>query len=334
MEPRNASDALVPPSLLTLLDDILDYAGLLPPAALSLPQALRGYTDHREEPESWFLSRFVLPVRQLPDLPPHKNLFVNGPPVRFSVLGTGGPDRDAFLDAFARDLEVINDFDVEYGGQTQVDVMEVPLPTSAVGDDQSALNSFFTEVDRRLIQTGTVKLDLFLELPMQPSAVDALPALCAAVAEHNSRQAIPARSTMGLKVRCGGRAPSDVPSVEALAALIVACRDARVPFKAATGLQHPIRHYDDGLDTEMHGFVSLFAAAVLAVEHQLDPEHVQTILREETANNFRFEKEHFSWRNLSASLDGIRHTRDHLARSFSSCSFENPIDHLRDLDLL
>ena len=135
-------------------------------------------------------------------------------------------------------------------------------------------------------------------------------------------------------MHCGGREPSDVPSVEALAALIVACRDARVPLKAAKGLQHPIRHYDDGLDTDMHGFVNLFAAAVLAAEHQLDPEHVQPILREEAANNFRFEKEGFSWRNLSASLDGIRHTREHLALSFGSSSFEDPIDNLRDIDLL
>mgnify|MGYP006283524335 CR=1 FL=1 len=334
MEPRDASDALVPPSLRTLLDDILDYAGLLPPAALSLPQALHNYADYRDDPEAWLLSRFVLPVRQLSDLAPHQGLFSHGPPFRFSVLGTGGPDPDAFLDAFARDLDVIDDFDADYGGRSQVDVMEVPLPPAAIGDDQQALESFFNEVDRRLIQTGTAKLDLFLELPMQPSAVDGLPALCAAVAEHNSQQAVPARSTMGLKVPCGGREPSDVPPADALAALIVSCREAGVPFKAATGLQHPIRHYDDGLDTEMHGFVNLFAAAVLAAEHQLDPEHVETILREETANNFRFEKEGFSWRNLSASLDGIRHTREHLALSFSSCSYEDPVDRLRDIDLL
>jgi len=334
MEPRDPSDALVPPSLRTLLDKILDYAGLLPPAALSLPQALHNYADYRNEPEAWLLSRFVLPVRQLPELTPHRDLFSHGPPFRFSVLGTGGPDRDAFLDAFARDLDVIDDFDAEYGGRSQVDVMEVPLPASTIGEDQQALESFFTEVDRRLIQTGTAKLDLFLELPMQPSAVDGLPALCAAIAEHNSQQAVPARSTMGLKVHCGGREPSDVPSAAALAALIAACQQARVPFRAAGGLQHPIRHHDDGLDTEMHGFVNLFAAAVLAAEHQLDAEHVETILREETANNFRFEKEGFSWRNLSASLDGIRHAREHLALSFSSCSYEDPVDRLRDIDLL
>jgi len=118
------------------------------------------------------------------------------------------------------------------------------------------------------------------------------------------------------------------------AALIVACRDASVPFKATAGLHHPIRHYDDGLDTEMHGFLNIFAAAVRAAEHRLDRTDVQTILREENADNFRFLKDAVAWRDLTVSLDGVRHARDTLALSFGSCSFEEPIDHLRDLELL
>ena len=325
---------LVPPSLQTLLHEIVDYAGLFPPADLTLQQALRSYSDYRDESEAWMLSRFVLPVRRLPDLTPFRSFFSQGTPHHFSVLGTGGNDRDTFLDALARDLEVIDDFDQQYGGRAQVDVMEVPLPASLHGGSQHDAEAFFEAVDQRLVQTGTAKLDFFFEVPMESAAVTGLPALCAALSEHNSQQAVPPRSIMGLKVRCGGAEPTDVPAPEHVAALIVGARDAGIPFKATAGLHHPIRHYDDGLDTEMHGFINLFGAAVLAAEHQLDSEEVETILREDTSNNFRFEKEGFSWRNLSASLDGIRHARDHLALSFGSCSFEEPVDHLRDLDLL
>lgn len=334
MESPDTSDALVPPSLQTLLNEILDYAGLFPPAELSLQQAIHNYADYREEPESWLLSRFVLPVHALPDLTPYQNLFSHGAPYRFSVLGTGGSDPDAFLEAFGRDLEVLDRFDAEYGGRSQADVMEVPLPRTLVGEDRATLESFFEAVDRRLIQTGTAKLDLFFQLPMRANAVQRLRALCAAVAEHNSHQALPARSNMGLKIRCGGADPSDVPPVEHAAALIVACRDAGVPFKASAGLNHPIRHYDDGLDTEMHGFLNLFGAAVLASEHQLDSEAVRMILLEETPQNFRFEKEGFSWRNLGVSLEGIRHARESLALSFSSSHFEEPVDNLREIELL
>ena len=334
MEAAESNDALVPPSLRALLDDILDYEGLFPPAELSLSQALHNYADYRTEPKAWLLSRFVLPVRQLPDLPPYRSLLSRGAPYRFSVLGTGGDDPETFLDRFVRDLDVLDAFDAEFGGRSQVDRMEIPLPDTLVGAGQTELESFFSSVDRRLVQTGTAKLDLFLRVPTRPASVERLPALCAAVAEHNSRQALPARSEMGLKLRCGGGTPEDVPSAQQVAALIVACRDAGIAFKATSGLQRPVRHYDDALDTEMHGFLNLFAGAVLAAEHQLDRDVVETILLEETSSNFRFKKESFSWRNLGASLEGIRHARESLALSFGSCSFEDPIDNLRDLDLL
>jgi hypothetical protein len=333
-EQPDSTTSLIPPSLQTLLGEVLDYAGLFPPADLSLARAMQSYADYREEPEAWMLSRFVLPVRRLPDLSSFQRLFSGENPYRFSVLGTGGGDPDTFLDAFARDLDVIDSFDEEYGGRAQVDAMEVPLPASLVGSDQKDLESFFDAVDRRLVHTGTAKLDLFFEVPMRSDAVERLPALCAAVAEFNSRQALPARSEMGLKMRCGGGEPSDVPSLEHAARLITACRNAGIPFKATAGLHHPVRHYDDGLDTEMHGFLNVFGAAVFAAEHQLDADTVQTVLAEETANNFRFEKDTFSWRDLSVPLDGIQHARENLALSFGSCSFEEPIDHLRDLELL
>ncbi|PSQ90865.1 MAG: hypothetical protein BRD30_04085 [Bacteroidetes bacterium QH_2_63_10] len=336
MESTDPSDSLVTPSLQTLLHEIVDYAGLFPPADLSLHRALQNYAEYRREDEAWMLSRFVLPVRRLPDLTSYRGLFKDGDPYRLSVLGTGGGTADTFLNAFGRDLEVIETFNEEHGGRAQVDVMEVPLPDALVGGAEAEVGSFLDALNRTLVATGTAKLDLFLEVPMRRDAVEArrLSGLCAAVAEHNSQQAVPARTVVGLKVRCGGAEPTDVPAVEDVATLIVACRDARIPFKATAGLHHPVRHYDDGLDTEMHGFLNIFGAAVLATEHDLDRPDVQAILREENADNFRFLKDAFAWRDLTASLDGVQHARDTLALSFGSCSFEEPIDHLRDLELL
>ncbi|PSQ63410.1 MAG: hypothetical protein BRD25_04535 [Bacteroidetes bacterium QH_1_61_8] len=334
MESTDSSPSLVPPSLQTLLGEILDYAGLFPPADLSLPRAMQNYADYREEREAWMLSRFVLPVRRLSDLTPFQRHFSGEDPYRFSVLGTGGNDQDAFLNALDRDLEVIDAFDEEYGGRAEADIMEVPIPSSLIGSARADVASFLEAVDQHIVEAGTAQLDFFFELPLRAEAVDQLPAICAAVADHNSAQAVPARSTVGLKMRCGGAEPKDVPSLEHAAALITACRDAGVPFKATAGLHHPIRHYDDGLDTEMHGFINIFAASVLAAEHRLDADQVRAILAEDAANNFRFEKEAFSWKELGASIEGIRHTRQHLALSFGSCSFEEPIDHLRDLDML
>ena len=334
MESPDPSDSLITPSLQALLHEVVDYAGLFPPADLSLQRALQSYAEYREEEEAWMLSRFVLPVRRLPDLATHRPLLKRGAPYDLSVLGTGGGTTETFLDAFERDLEVIEEFEEDQRGRAQVDVMEVPLPDALVGGSQADLTAFLEAVNRKLVAAGTAKLDLFLELPMRGDAVAGLPALGAAAAEHNSQQAVPARTVVGLKIRCGGAEPTDVPDADDVAALIVAARNAGIPFKATAGLHHPIRHYDDGLDTEMHGFLNVFAASVLAAEHDLDRPAVRAILREETADNFRFLKDALAWRDLSVSLDDIRYARETLALSFGSCSFEEPIDHLRDLELL
>jgi hypothetical protein len=334
MEAPDPSDSLITPSLRALLQNVIDYAGLFPPADLSLQRALQSYAEYRHEEEAWMLSRFVLPVRRLPDLKAHRPLLKEGARYDLSVLGTGGGTADTFLEAFGRDLEVLDAFEEGHAERAQVDVMEVPLPDALVGGSQAEGIEFLESITRTLVATGTAKLDLFFEVPLRRNAVANLPALCAAAAEHNSQQAVPARTTVGLKVRCGGAEPTDVPSVDDVAALIVACRDAGVPFKATAGLHHPVRHYDDGLDTEMHGFLNVFAAAALAAEHNLDPPEVQAILSEGNADNFRFLKDAFAWRDLTVSIDDIQYARETLALSFGSCSFEEPVDHLRDLEWL
>ena len=55
----------VPGSLRALLTNLIDYAGLYPPAALSLPAALDNYKRYLASPESWMLNRLVLPASKL-----------------------------------------------------------------------------------------------------------------------------------------------------------------------------------------------------------------------------------------------------------------------------
>ncbi len=45
-----------------LLSELIDYAGLFPPAALSMPEAVSNYADYRQGDFNWILGRFVLPV--------------------------------------------------------------------------------------------------------------------------------------------------------------------------------------------------------------------------------------------------------------------------------
>src|SRR5690625_7704970 len=55
-------------TLLTLLKDVVDYAGLFPPARLPRADAFTNYLRYQQGSDAWMLSRFVIRAEQLPDL--------------------------------------------------------------------------------------------------------------------------------------------------------------------------------------------------------------------------------------------------------------------------
>jgi hypothetical protein len=56
--------------LKALLSNLIDYAGLYPPAGLPLEIAVERYRCFLASPDGWILNRLVLPLAKLPDLPP------------------------------------------------------------------------------------------------------------------------------------------------------------------------------------------------------------------------------------------------------------------------
>jgi hypothetical protein len=50
-----------------LLTNLIDYAGLYPPASLPLPIVEERYRGFRSSPENWILNRLVLPAARLPE---------------------------------------------------------------------------------------------------------------------------------------------------------------------------------------------------------------------------------------------------------------------------
>jgi hypothetical protein len=52
-------------SLHALLENLIDYAGLYPPASLPLPEVIRNYERYLASPDAWMLNRLVLPIAKL-----------------------------------------------------------------------------------------------------------------------------------------------------------------------------------------------------------------------------------------------------------------------------
>jgi hypothetical protein len=95
-----------------------------------------------------------------------------------------------------------------------------------------------------------------------------------------------------------------------------------------------VRHVDEHVGTLMHGFFNLFAGAALAVVHDLDEAALVEILNDDDPEHFRFTGYDVAWTDLSAPADAVARTRETLAISFGSCSFDEPRQDLRNLGLL
>jgi hypothetical protein len=128
------------------------------------------------------------------------------------------------------------------------------------------------------------------------------------------------------KVRTGGLTPEAVPPASDLADFLCEAAARRLPFKATAGLHHPIRG-------TMHGFVNVFVAAAFAW-HGLDRAEVLEILNETDPAGFEFLDEELRWHGRNITATQIAAARRDFAHSFGSCSFEEPIADLRQLDWL
>ena len=306
-------------SLRTLLTGIIDYAGLFPPAKLSLDQAIRHYADYRRQSNAWMLGRFVIPAARLEDLAPYQEeLFRSKTPFSFSILSRGGGSLTEFLTNLRDDLRDLGAFRKLHGDRVKVDVIETRLPPELLNpaETESALSLFKT------LQVFPV-VDLFPFCEAPGHVEDLLEQLSRMPGER-----------IGFKLRCGGLDAAAFPASQQIALALRKCLDASVPFKATAGLHHPLPRYDEGAKARMHGFVNVFLAGVLAHARNLDAEQIAELLDDTDPSHFKFTEKTVSWRRHRATTAEIQAARQEFVLSFGSCSFEEPCADLRSLGWL
>jgi hypothetical protein len=323
--------------LQAFLGGIIDYAGLFPPARLPLDEALRNYARYASEPESWLLGRFVLPAGKLDEATPLvQQLFAGPTPCRFAVLGRGGNTSQDFFAGVKQDMADVGRFRDILGERVVVDVYEAKLPASAFNPVKDNQLSALVATTAFLIETaGPPVLSPFFESPV----VDRTTLLAVIQALHDDHLSTEAQNRRrcqlpGCKLRTGGLEASAFPSVELVAVALAACQAARVPFKATAGLHHPIRRFDQEIQTTMHGFLNVFGAGCLAYAHPMSASQLQEIIADEQPGNFSLDQDGFRWKERRAATTIVAEARRTFVTSFGSCSFDEPRQDLRQMKWL
>jgi len=301
-------------SLRALLAQAIDYAGLFPPANLELEPALRNQADYIRAPEAWMLGAFILPVAEFGAAARGLPQFERDNPLRLSALGPKTDSLEGFETSLAATMDSIASFRSTTDARAEIEQFEMPLPAEV---DADTFKSIRARVD--------AELRTFWEAPVH-SAERAIKF----IAENNR---VHASGKLAFKLRTGGVTANAFPSSAEIASVLSCAGDHRVPIKFTAGLHHPLRLFHESVETKMHGFLNVLGSGVLALEHDWTEKQIEEMLDEEDAESFRFDDDSFTWRDWRISTERIAVHRA-LVTSLGSCSFDEPRDDLRALNLL
>jgi hypothetical protein len=285
-----------------VLDHLIDYAGLFPPAGLGMSQAVAKYAAYRSDPDRWALARFVVPASRLGEFEAAKRALpaalAGGDRWPLSVLL--GPDAGASwaeVERLAPALAV--------AGVTIASAecrVRAPAEVWAI---------------RSLVPPA---VELYLECPAGPGARPLIEAIGAAGAKA--------------KLRTGGIRAEEIPSTETVVEFLVACAGMRVAFKATAGLHHPVRGsypltYDAGSPcATMFGYLNLVMAVTLLWTGGT-AEQAEAALAADDRARLIASDDACTWGDASCTAEVIERTRREFMMSIGSCSFTDPLSEIR-----
>lgn len=295
------------------MGNAIDYAGLFPPAKLSMKESLDNYLRYAEGKEAWILGRFVCSAGRLDELlielmRHDPSDYVRSMPLPIAVVGSASADREQFVLGLEQDAAIMDRFQAAAEERADIEGYEIRLPD----------HEHVAEYAKNLRQFDNI--DVFAELPWGPAMAESLSTLAES-------------EFCGAKARSGGLEASAFPSSADMAGFIQGCVQLDLPSKFTAGLHHPWPTKDAGIGVRMYGFLNVFAATALAVPGDLTKREIKQILDDDDRGNFRFDDEALSWRELTASLEEIEESRA-ILYSFGSCSIDEPLEGLQEAGLL
>lgn len=294
-----------------LLKNLIDYAGLFPPASLDMTSSVANYDLYLRSKWNWIVGRFIVPVARLNEfqialdhLPARTENEISAP-WRLSVLP---------------------------GSDLSTDVTRILAFNSQSKKDRSKREAIVESIEIKISNCEEIEalskivrpdLEAYFEIAPDDDA-------CFVAIASNGRRA---------KIRTGGETADKFPTAFNVVKFIRQCATARIAFKATAGLHHPVRsvhnftYQSQSASGVMHGFINLFLTAAF-VKQGMDAELAAELLEERSWDAFQFESDVVRWRGHRLTRNEIAETRSDFATSFGSCSFMEPIDDLLSLHIV
>jgi hypothetical protein len=299
---------------------LIDYAGLFPPAALPLPNALENFNQYQHSPlENWILGQFILLPAHLDELLDKAELILPSFHKQIQLsLATKAPFTD-----FARFSPPL----AQYKDALRVKSLEIVI------DQTVPVKEFVSSVIdlSATFHQGGRTPSLFFEAPPSPNWEETTLHVLDEITTHLSS----GFNGMGFKLRCGG-SRTLIPSPQRIAFVLRECARRSIPIKFTAGLHQPFCHVStsDPAVIEWHGFCNLFFASLLAYREETAEQQLLKVLTQNGSTAPLFLDDTIEWLGHSISAIEIAQLRSTRVTSFGSCSFTEPIEEARKLSWL
>ena len=288
-----------------LLDGIIDYAGLFPPAQLSLDDALAEFESLPSDNE-WLVDLFICPSNKLAELDALvRRKGVDG--LAVSVIGNAIDQPDKALASIERDIQRM-----EGCSQLEFGAYEIKINHHDEGSIVRAIKA----LDRSGV--GDLVEDTFVEFAWNSHLEDCL---------HDLASINP---NFGAKARTGGTTPELFPSTSDLAHFIHTAVSIEIPFKMTAGLHQPLRYMDSELNTYHHGFLNVALASALALSADLSTSEIDEILNITDSSKLTVSETEIIALGNSLNSDAVTLFQDWFG-GFGSCSVTEPVEGLKKL---
>lgn len=275
-----------------LMAGLVDYAGLFPPAALGMLEAVRRYRGYLMSEDRWALGRFVVPAARLAEFSSVFEEVCCGerePAWSLSVLASA--DSLKTIEGLAR-------------GAVSIEALEVKAGS-------------VTEAERVLNELGSAL----------PVYVEFAPGRAAAILPLLGRKGARAKMrTGGIAANAFPPCEAVADFLLACARARVAFKATAGLHHAIRG-EYKLTYEAESARATMHGFANVFLAAALAWRGAGKQAIVGTL----QAAEFQFGEENVRWPGFELGTGEITAARREFAMSYGSCSFEDPLAETRAL---
>ena len=315
-------------SLNNFMQELLDYAGLFPPATLSLQDSLKNFAEYHHHNQKDWLGKFILPAKKIDDtilILNKLNIFsMLKNKVKFSVILSSSETLSEYKNTVKTDLISVNKLINQYGNIIDIQSFEVLPPKEVFNSDNTdSIKNFLIYSSEFLFQFKD-KVEFYCELPFSEKLNDNL----TAIKKHNDNINL---LKISVKLRTGGVTPQQIPTSRDVANAILLCAKQKIPLKATAGLHVPVPNDNPQVGAKLHGFLNVFSCMLFCYDGQLlNLQEIEKIISSYSYSDFKFSDKGLHVGDKFIANSKIAELRKLYIKSFGTCSFLEPIEHLHE----